>query len=139
LIEEVALSILPKNMKNRCHFEFLRRKLMKAKLLITLFLGLGLLAACAEKNPHPMDMDLAVQNAVSEADHEALAKHYEAAAQDMQGKAEQYKKLLAQYESKSYLYGRQAEDLKAHCQRLIDVYEKAAETNMKMAKMHRQM
>jgi hypothetical protein len=112
---------------------------MKTKSLIPLFLVLGLLSACAEKNPHPMDMDLAAQNAVSEADHEALARHYEAAAAEMQGKVEQYKKLLAQYESKSYLYGRQAEDLKAHCQRLIDVYQKAADANLKMASMHRKM
>ncbi len=111
---------------------------MKTKLLIPLLLTFGLLAACAEMNPHPMDMDLAVQNAASEADHEALAKHYEAVAAEMQGKVEQYKKLLAQYESKSYLYGRQAEDLKAHCQRLIDIYQKAADANLKMASLHHQ-
>jgi len=112
---------------------------MKTKLLIPLFLTLGLLAACAEMNPHPMDMSLAVQNAESKADHEALAQHYEEAAKEMQLKADEHKKLLSQYESKSYLYGRQAEDLKAHCQRLIDVYEKAAEENLSMAQMHRQM
>lgn len=49
---------------------------MKIKLLITLFLALGLLAACAEMNPHPMDMAQAVQNAESKADHEALAQHF---------------------------------------------------------------
>ncbi len=57
----------------------------------------------------------------------------------MQLKADEHKELLGQYESKSYLYGRQAEDLKAHCQRLINVYEKAAEENLSMAKLHRQM
>lgn len=112
---------------------------MKIKLLITLFLAIGLLAACAEMNPHSMDMNLAVQNAKTKADHEALAKHYEEAAKEMQVKADEHKKLLSQYEAKSYLYGRAAEDLKAHCQRLIDVYEKAAEENLHMAKMHRQM
>ena len=112
---------------------------MKKKLLLTLLLIVGLVSACAEMNPHPMDMDLAVQNATSKADHEALAEHYEEAAEEMQAKAEEHKKMLSQYESKSYLYGRQAEDLKAHCQRLIDVYEKAAQENLNMAKMHRQM
>ncbi len=112
---------------------------MKTKLLITLFLTLGLLAACAEMNPHPMDMNQAVQNAKTKADHEALAEHYEEAAKEMQLKVEEHKKLLSQYQSKSYLYGRQAEDFKAHCERLIDVYEKAAEENLEMAKMHRQM
>jgi len=112
---------------------------MKTNTLITLVLTLGLLAACAEMNPHSMDMSQAVQNAASKADHEALAQHYEDAAKDMQLKADEHKKLLSQYQSKSYLYGRQAEDFKAHCERLIDVYEKAAEENLSMAKMHRQM
>lgn len=112
---------------------------MKTKLLISLLLTLGLLAACAEMNPHPMDMSHAVQNAKSKADHEALAQHYEEAAKEMQLKVEEHKKLLSQYQSESYLYGRQAEDLKAHCQRLINVYEKAAEENLIMAKLHRQM
>jgi hypothetical protein len=31
-------------------------------------------------NPHPMDMNLAVQNAKTKADHEALEQHYEQAA-----------------------------------------------------------
>ena len=82
-------------------------------------------------------MSLAVQNAESKADHEALAQHYEEAAKEMQLKVEEHKKILEQYESKAYLYGRQAEDLKAHCRRLIDVYEQAVDSNRKMAEMHR--
>lgn len=112
---------------------------MKTNLLITLILTFSLLNGCAEMNPHPMDMAQAVQNASSKADHEALAEHYEAAAADMQIKVDEHKKLLAQYDAKSYLYGKQAEDLKAHCKRLIDVYEKAVEENLSMAKMHRLM
>jgi hypothetical protein len=112
---------------------------MKTHTLITPLLAFGLLTACAEMNPHPMDMSQAVQSAESKADHEALAQHYENAAKEMQAKVEEHKKLLSQYQSKSYLYGRQAQDLKAHCQRLIDVYEKAAEENLNMANMHRQM
>ena len=90
-------------------------------------------------NPHPMNISQAVQNAECKADHEALAQHYEEAAKEMQLKVDEHKKLLSQYESKSYLYGKQAQDLKAHCQRLIDIYEKAAEENLSMAKLHRQM
>lgn len=112
---------------------------MKTNLLTALILTLGLLSACAETNPHPMDMSQAVQSATSKADHEALAKHYDEAADEMQLKVDEHKKLLGQYVSHSYLYGRQAEDLKAHCQELIDVYEKAVVANRKMAEMHRQM
>lgn len=112
---------------------------MKTKLLITLVLTFSLLNGCAKTDPHPMDMTQALQNASSKADHEALAKHYEEAAAEMQVKVNEHKKLLAQYEAKSYLYGKQAQDLKAHCQRLISIYENAVEENLSMAKMHRQM
>lgn len=112
---------------------------MKTNVLIAMLLTIGLLSACAEMDPHPMDMSQAVQNAASKADHEELAKHYEEAAKEMQLKADEHKKLLSHYESKSYRYGRQAQDFKAHCERLINDYEKAAEENLEMAKMHRQM
>jgi len=112
---------------------------MKTKLLIPLFLTFGLLSSCAEMDPHPMDMSQAVQDAKTKADHEALAEHYEAAAKDMQLKVDEHKKLLNNYESRAYLYGKQAENLKGHCRRLINIYESAVEANMSMAKMHRQL
>jgi endonuclease III len=112
---------------------------MKTKLLIALLLALGLLTACAEMNPHSMDMSQAVQNAETKADHEALAKHYDEAADEMQLKVDEHKKLLSQYESKSYLYGRQAQSFKDHCQWLIAAYEKAVTSNRRMAEMHREM
>jgi endonuclease III len=112
---------------------------MKTKLIITLCLAASLLTACAEMNPHPMDMSQALQNAKTSADHEALAKHYDEAANVMQAKVDEHKKLLGQYQSNSYLYGRQAEDLKAHCEELTNVYEKAVIANHKMAEMHRAM
>ncbi|WP_027149495.1 hypothetical protein [Methylobacter tundripaludum] len=108
---------------------------MKTKLL-TLLLAVGLLSACAEMNPHPMDMNLAVQTAKTKADHEALAEHYEEAAKDMQLKVEEHKKLLSQYQSKGF---RQSKILKDHCQRLINAYEKAVQENLSMATLHRQM
>jgi hypothetical protein len=55
----------------------------------------------------------------------------------MQVKVDEHKKLLNQYELKTYLYGRQAQDLKTHCLRLINVYEQAVASNHKMAEMHR--
>ena len=112
---------------------------MKTNLFIILFFVIGLMTACAEMNPHPMDMSQAVQNAETKADHEALAKHYDEEANEMQLKVDEHKKLLSQYESKAYLYGRQAQDLKTHCYSLINSYEKAVEENRKMAELHRQM
>ena len=111
---------------------------MKTKLLIALF-TLGLLVGCSEMNHHPMDMSQAVQSATSKADHEALAKHYEDTAKELQLKADEHKKLLSQYQAKSYLYGKQAQGIENHCDVLIHAYEKAAEANLEMAKLHRQM
>jgi len=108
-------------------------------VFISMLFFFSLLSACSEMNPHPMDMSQAVQNATSKADHEALAEHYEEVAKEMQLKVDEHKKLLSQYESKSYLYGRQAENFKSHCRALINAYEKAADANLKMAQMHRQM
>lgn len=112
---------------------------MKTKLLIAMLFTLGLLMGCSEMNPHPMDMSQAVQSATSKADHEALAKHYEAAAKELQLKADEHKKLLSQYRATSYLYGKQAQAIENHCEVLINAYEKAADANLNMAKLHRQM
>lgn len=113
---------------------------MKTPLLIILFLALGLLTSCAEYDPHSMDMDQAVHNAKSKADHEALAQHYEEVAKEMQFKVEEHKKILSEYVSEPWLIGKQqATGFGVHCQRLIDVYQKAAEENLEMAKMHREL
>jgi len=86
-----------------------------------------------------MDMTQAVQSAKTRSDHDALAKHYEDAAKQMQLKADEHKKLLAQYQAKKGLYGKQAQSLISHCQGLIRIYEQAATENMEMAKSHREL
>lgn len=99
---------------------------------------LGLLASCTI-NPHPMDMTQAVQNAKTRSDHEALAKHYEDAAKEMQEQANDHKKMVAQYEANKAVYGKQAQSLISHCQGLVRIYEQAAAENRSLAESHRQM
>ena len=86
-----------------------------------------------------MDMTQAVQSAQTRSDHENLAKHYEDSAKEMRAKAEEHKKMLAQYEARKTLYGKQAQSLISHCQGLVRIYEQAAAENMNMAESHRQM
>ena len=86
-----------------------------------------------------MDMTQAVQSAKTAGDHDVLAKHYEDAAKQMRVKAEEHKKLLAQYEAKRSLYGKYAQSLISHCQGLVRMYEQAVAENMGMAKSHREM
>lgn len=98
----------------------------------------GLLSSCSI-NPHRMDMTQAVQGAKSRSDHEALAKRYEEAANEMRAKAEEHKRLLTQYQTKKDLYRKQAQDLINHCQGLIRVYDQAAADNLAMANSHREI
>ena len=103
-----------------------------------LIASLGLFGACAI-NPHSMDMTQAVQSARTPSDHENLAKHYEDSAKEMQAKADEHKKQLAQYEANKGLYGKQLSTLISHCQGLIRIYDQAAKENLGMAEAHRQM
>jgi len=111
---------------------------MKTIVSFALVAMLGLLASCSI-NPHPMDMTQAVQNAKTRTDHEALAQHYDDAAKEMQAKAAEHIKMVAQYEANKSLYGKQAQSLISHCQGLARIYDQAAADNMSMAESHRQM
>ena len=111
---------------------------MKTRTCLALVASVGLWASCTI-NPHPMDMTQAVQSAKTRSDHDALARHYEDAAKEMRLKAEEHKKLLAQYETRKSLYGKQAQSLISHCQGLIRIYEQGAAENTSMAESHRQM
>jgi len=81
----------------------------------------------------------AVQQATTRSDHEAVAKYYENAATQMQAKVKEEKELLEQYENKSYLYGRQAQDLQSHTAALIRRHEQTVAADMQEAALHRQM
>ena len=111
---------------------------MKTIISLALLASLGLFGACSI-NPHSMDMTQAVQSARTSGDHENLAKHYQDSSKEMQAKADEHKKLLAQYEANKGLYGKQASSLISHCQGLIRIYEQAAKENLAMAEDHRQM
>lgn len=106
-------------------------------------LSLAVLAACAQMIPHEAvqnaNIRKAVQNARTRSDHDELTRYFEGAAKQMRTKAEEQKKLLDHYEEKSYLYGRQAQDLKSHTWALARKYEETAEAYIKEAAAHRQM
>jgi hypothetical protein len=106
-------------------------------------LSLGLLASCAQMGPHDAiqntNVRKAAQSARTRSDHDALSKYFENAAREMRAKAREQKQLLEHYESKSYLYGRQAQDLKSHTGAMVRKYEDRAEENIKEANAHRQI
>ena len=96
------------------------------------------LAIAAELTDTP-EIRAAIHNATTRSDHEAIAKYYENAATQMQAKVKEEKELLEQYENKSYLYGRQAQDLQSHAAALIRRYEQTAAADIQEAALHRQM
>ena len=108
-------------------------------------LSLGFLASCAQMSPHDgvqipvVRKAKTAQSARTRSDHDALTKYFEDAANEMQAKAEEQKKLLQHYEEKSYLYGREAQDLISHTGALVRKYDETAEENRKEAALHRQM
>ena len=79
------------------------------------------------------------QNATTSRDHEAMAKHYEDVAAQVQAKLKEQKELLEQYQNKSYLYGRQAQDLQSHTEALIRDYEQTLAATIEEAATHRRM
>ncbi|SFU64888.1 hypothetical protein [Nitrosospira multiformis] len=111
---------------------------MKTSVFFVALAMLGLVSSCAQLNPHPMDMTTAIREAKTPADHNALARHYEAAADEARVKVKEHKKELGEYETHPY-YGKRAQDLKAHCHRLISIYQQAVEANTAMAEIHRKM
>lgn len=81
----------------------------------------------------------AAQTATTRSDHEAVARFYEDAARKMQAKLNEQKELLEHYENKSYLYGRQAQDLQSHTGALVRDYEHTVSATLQEASLHRQM
>ncbi|SCX88759.1 hypothetical protein [Nitrosospira sp. Nsp13] len=106
-------------------------------------MSLGLLAACAQMTPleavQNTHVRKAAQNARTRSDHDALTKYFEDKAKEMHSKGEEQKKLLEHYEQKSYLYGRQAQDLESRTSALVRKYEEIERASIKEATAHRHM
>ena len=96
------------------------------------------LATAAQPVEAP-EIHAAAQKAVTRDEHEAVAKFYENAAAQLQAKMKEQQELLEQYENKSYLYGRRAQDLQSHAHAQVREYKQAVEVNIKEARLHHQM
>jgi hypothetical protein len=113
----------------------------KVKDTFAIFSLLGLLtvgAPIATVKAENLPEQSTAQAVKSLDEHGVLAKRHEDAAREMQAKADEQKKLLAQYEE-THLYGWQSHNLKSRTSALIRKYEQAARSNMKEAVAHRQM
>lgn len=108
---------------------------MKIKTFCAVLAIFSTLTCCAQTNSELLVSGTKIPN-----DYDALVKHFETVAKEMQVKQEEQEKLLEHYEAKSYLYGRQAQDLKSHCQALLRNYQQAAEAaNANLANIRQEM
>ena len=114
-------------------------KIIATFSLLLMFMAAMSLPVQASAEVEGFDVDAASRNAVTRSDHEAVARYYDNAAIETQAKAHEQKRLLEQYENKSYLYGREAQDMLAHTYALARKYEKEAQANTREAALHRQM
>lgn len=114
------------------------RNIFAALSMIGLLSSLSFSATATQPVDDP-EIRAAAQNATTPSDHEAVAKYYENAAAKIRTDVRGQKDLLEHYQDKSYLYGRQAQDLQSHTEALVRNYEEAAEANIQEAASHRQM
>ena len=88
----------------------------------------------AENSP----MDMAITNAKSKADHDGLAKQYEAEAKDLEAKVADHKKMSQSYRSLGPTKGPSA-GFVSHCDKLTNAYVSAIKQNLALAKLHHQL
>jgi hypothetical protein len=102
--------------------------------------ALVLLAACTPNDTlMPQDWVLAVQTAESREAHEALARHYEEVALNLQKQAEEERQMLAKYLATPYKYGKRFQDLKADASAEVADLERAVQESRRLAEYHWQM
>ena len=114
------------------------RNIFAALAMIGLLTSLSFSATATQPVDDP-EIRAAAQNATTRSDHEAVAKYYENAAAKIRAEVREQKELLEHYQNKSYLYGRQAQDLQSHTAALVRDYEETVSEDMREATLHRQM
>ena len=112
---------------------------MKTKIKSLFILVFGLLVFGMQMNAYSTDMGDAVRNAKTHADHEAVAGYYDRAAQEIQSKLGEHRKMCEQYQAEKQYHGRQGIDMESMCENLIRAYEQAVKENMDLAASHRKM
>lgn len=112
------------------------RNFAAALSLLGLLGGLGPAGTAVAGNG---EVRAGTQNIATRSDHEMVAKYYEDAAGEARAKLDEQKQLLEQYENRSYLYGRQAQDLQAQTDAMIRKLERTVDENIKQAALHRKL
>jgi hypothetical protein len=103
-------------------------KLLKLSILLLL----NTLVACAH-----LGTSLEVPREIAANDHQALVVHYESLAKHAKVRLKENKKILADYEDRSYYYGRKGLDLQSHTSANIRYYEKTLTNSLSQVAFHK--
>lgn len=119
-----------------------KSQLWRARALIVVFLtcSMGLVQwVWSEATPvEPEQLDRLVMEAKSKEEHENLAHYFEQEAKALQAKADRHEKLAEAFE-KGGSYEKVKGFMLQHCNAMIRNYRAAAEDNLALANMHRQL
>jgi hypothetical protein len=85
------------------------------------------------------NLEKAVTEAKTPADHEAIASYYEKEAATAKDKAAEHRRLAEIYRTQAASGRAPLQPMGMHCQQLAQIYESAAADNTALAAAHRQM
>jgi len=106
-------------------------------LLATAVLAVG---GCATEAPvKPAGLGQKIENARTRADHEEIASLYEQQAGADKAAAERHRGFARFYARSGGPRGAPNPGMRSHCETLAQAYQQAAEENLALAKMHRQV
>ena len=109
---------------------------------MSVVLAVVVLAAsgCATQIPlKPTGLEQKIENAGTPVDHEEIALLYEQHATADKTEAERHRGLARVYARSGGVKGAPNPGMSSHCDKLAQTYQEAAEENLALAKMHRQM
>ena len=116
---------------------------MRTNTFWIVVLALGILSGCAQMSPiasnHSNEIRSIELGSIDPNNHNAVAKHYEDAADEIKAKLQAQKKLLEEYEGHNYYYGRRGQDAQSHITANIRHFESSIKENLKEATIHRKM
>ena len=114
---------------------------MKTNFFLLIVMMPILLTACVQMNPvgntwHNNPRHHSASFKIEPSSNEVIAKYHEHLAKEIQVKLQEQKKLLKEYEDRSYFYGAKGQDLRSHTSANIRYYENLVEENLRKAAIH---
>ncbi len=95
-------------------------------------------AGSAQATEPDFDVATAIESASTKAEHEKISAYFEREARDFDAKVAQHQRMSKAYQHGGHLraFGTR---MRAHCDKLINIYQVAAMENREMAKSHRHL